>query len=226
MSRYLLFLLIGCLGTVSLIEIDPQQGDESRSTQSGRTVDSDLGTQDVEESVASALLLDITQDRKQTIDLLLDITNASPQRATMLGVHVRRPNSTLRSHLRIDDGMGLVVEHVVPGSAAADAGLEVNDVILQIDEQALVNQEQLTTLIRNRTPGDVVDVVLFRRGKRESTQVTLKEGNIDAMEIVDPQHSHWLLDAHPRVHLDANLNMSDFRNCKACHVAPNQSVKD
>ena len=53
-------------------------------------------------------------------------------------------------------GVGLLVNHVVPGSPAKLAGIEKHDVLHRLDDQYLINPPQLAVLIRTREPGDTV----------------------------------------------------------------------
>ncbi|MBL8889424.1 MAG: PDZ domain-containing protein [Planctomycetaceae bacterium] len=89
------------------------------------------------------------------------------------GVHVRRADETLRKHLKVKSGLGLVVELIVPDSGAAQAGVQVDDVLLKLDDQWLINSEQFTTLVQNMEIGQTVKVTLIREGLSQEISVTL-----------------------------------------------------
>ena len=70
------------------------------------------------------------------------------------------------------DEPGLVVE-VVRGSAADQAGLRDNDVILQLNDTKTDNWSDLTKFIKNAQPGDKVNIAYSRNGKKATTEAVL-----------------------------------------------------
>ncbi|MBB2902978.1 S1-C subfamily serine protease [Kineococcus radiotolerans] len=70
-------------------------------------------------------------------------------------------------------GVGVVA--VDPGGAAAAAGVREGDVIVSVAGQDVTSTGQLSTVLAERSVGDVVDVVVVRDGRRETLQVTLGE---------------------------------------------------
>jgi putative serine protease PepD len=79
----------------------------------------------------------------------------------------------VREEFDITADAGAVVVNVDPESAAGAAGLQVGDVIVEFDGEAVRNAEQLTRLVRGRESGDEVSVVVVRRGERTTVSVTL-----------------------------------------------------
>ncbi len=68
---------------------------------------------------------------------------------------------------------GAEVKEVSDGSPAAEAGLEVGDVIVAIDDTAVSGAESLTGFVRERATGDVVKLTVVRDGKAIDVDVTL-----------------------------------------------------
>jgi putative serine protease PepD len=68
---------------------------------------------------------------------------------------------------------GLAVTAVVPGGPADDAGLEVGDVITEIDGQTADNTEQLVLVSLRHAAGDAVPVAYLRDGRARTTELTL-----------------------------------------------------
>jgi len=93
--------------------------------------------------------------------------------ASMLGVHVSEVEPALGSHLGLDPGVGLVVEHVDPGSPADEYGLQKFDILTEIAGQILVNPNQLSSLIRANPTGEDLRVGIIRQGKTEALTVQL-----------------------------------------------------
>lgn len=76
---------------------------------------------------------------------------------------------------RSDGGQGAIVSEVVEGSPAAVAGLELGDVVVEVDESVITGSTGVVAAIRDRSPGDQVDVVVIRDGELVTLAVTLAE---------------------------------------------------
>ncbi len=68
---------------------------------------------------------------------------------------------------------GLYVRQVVPGSPAAQAGLQSGDIITEIDGEPARSTDQLQALTLTKRPGDKVQLTYERDGKTSTTTVTL-----------------------------------------------------
>jgi putative serine protease PepD len=73
----------------------------------------------------------------------------------------------------ISASRGAVVTEVAPDSPAADAGLEVGDVIVALDGQSITTGSQLVDSIRSHEPGDKVTVEYERDGRKHESDITL-----------------------------------------------------
>jgi membrane-associated protease RseP (regulator of RpoE activity) len=65
-----------------------------------------------------------------------------------------------------------VVNEVIAGSAAAEAGLESGDQIVAIDGQPITAWEDVGAAVTER-PGDTVDVVVLRDGEEQALEATI-----------------------------------------------------
>ena len=70
-------------------------------------------------------------------------------------------------------GQAVTVASVVPGSAAAIAGLQVADVVTAVDGVPIRSPTELTTIVRNHRPGDQLQVSVVSRGRRVTITATL-----------------------------------------------------
>jgi serine protease Do len=69
--------------------------------------------------------------------------------------------------MQLSDGAtGPKVTHVVPGSAAARAGVQIGDVIVKAGDQRVDNPQAFDQLLHKLAPGDSVSVVVRRGGKQ------------------------------------------------------------
>jgi S1-C subfamily serine protease len=77
--------------------------------------------------------------------------------------------------------LGLAIDHgalirtVTNGGAAAKAGLQAGDVIVQIDDQAVNDSATLSDILVNKNPGDTVSVKIYRGNQQMTVNVTLGE---------------------------------------------------
>ena len=69
---------------------------------------------------------------------------------------------------------GVRIDKVVEDGAAADAGLEKEDVIIAIDGQKVKTMGDLQGIIAQKRPGDQVKVTYMRNKKEKSATLTLK----------------------------------------------------
>jgi S1-C subfamily serine protease len=69
----------------------------------------------------------------------------------------------------------VAISEVVVGSPADDAGLEPNDVIIQIGEVAIEDSGDLSTALLEYRAGDEVEITVIREGEEETVTLTLGE---------------------------------------------------
>lgn len=70
---------------------------------------------------------------------------------------------------------GALIRSVTSGGAAAKAGLQVGDVIVQIDNQAVNDASTLSDILVNKNPGDTVSVKIYRGSQQMTINVKLGE---------------------------------------------------
>jgi len=70
--------------------------------------------------------------------------------------------------------MGGVVTQVEPDSPGAKAGLQVGDVITEVDGQKVNDSGELQVMISQKQPGTKVDLTVLRNGKTMQVPVTLE----------------------------------------------------
>jgi putative serine protease PepD len=91
----------------------------------------------------------------------------------------RQPRPSLGVSLTVGaaDVSGARIERVQQNSAAAEAGLEPGDVIVQFDGKRITEWSQLIREIRRKSPGDRVALKYVKgsSGQLESATVTLKK---------------------------------------------------
>jgi serine protease Do/serine protease DegQ len=109
---------------------------------------------------------------KQIIDQLLEFGEV---RRAYLGVQMQDLTPELANAFNINVGKGAVVTHVVADSAAEEAGLEVGDIILAIDDTILVNADSLRNTLGLLMVGETIQLDVLRDGEALSLKATVKE---------------------------------------------------
>ena len=92
-----------------------------------------------------------------------------------LGISPANLPPALGNQLDVPVIEGLLVVRVVPDSPAAKAGLQEEDVIVELGGEPIRNTGELSKFLIAHPPGDTVTVVYFRGNEKRSTQVTLAE---------------------------------------------------
>ncbi len=87
------------------------------------------------------------------------------QSGVFLGVETTEVPSALSDQLNLPDGFGLLVEYVVPGSAAEAAGVKTHDILKMLNDQILTSEEQLSVLVRSFSAGQEVALLVLRKGQ-------------------------------------------------------------
>ncbi len=95
-----------------------------------------------------------------------------PQRG-YLGVSLQPLDENIAGSLGLQKDMGELVRSVVPGQAAARAGLQQGDVILRVNGREVTPDETVSFLIANTTVGSRVPVDIVRGGRRQTVTVVV-----------------------------------------------------
>lgn len=92
-----------------------------------------------------------------------------------LGVQMVGLSPAIASQRNIDMDEGVLLVEVVPGSPAAEAGLEANDVITEIEGKQAKAPSDVSRVINSKKPGDKVEITLNRGGDSRTVTATLIE---------------------------------------------------
>ena len=96
-----------------------------------------------------------------------------------LGVSVRAISEDIAQENNLPE-MGVLVESVVPGSAADMAGIKTYDVITGFNSNPVFTPAQLTEAVRKCNVGDNVEIKVIRNGNRTFTlNAVLKKDTVN-----------------------------------------------
>jgi serine protease Do len=90
-----------------------------------------------------------------------------------LGVAAQDMNQALAESFGLKSASGALVSSVVPGSAAAAAGLKAGDVILAVGDRAIERAGSLSSAIGLSTPGETVKLKVWRDGGEKIVEAKL-----------------------------------------------------
>ncbi|HEU5424439.1 MAG TPA: trypsin-like peptidase domain-containing protein [Nitrolancea sp.] len=82
-------------------------------------------------------------------------------------------NPALAAQLNTSVSAGILVQDVVSGSPAAQAGLTKGDIITQVDGTDLKTDSAFAQMIEGHHPGDSVSLTVVRNGQPQQVKVTL-----------------------------------------------------
>ena len=110
-------------------------------------------------------------------------------RRAWLGVRIQSVTEELAEGLRLEDPRGALVASVSEGGPADNAGIRQGDVILRFDGREVGEMRELPRMVAETRIGKSVDVVVWRKGERQTVEVDLGELDDAAMASFRDQES-------------------------------------
>jgi len=107
-----------------------------------------------------------------------------------LGVRLALLPDEARARDQLGPGAGVLVEAVVPDTAAADGGIRQGDVLLAVAGRAVSGVADVMTTVAAMTASQQFEVTLLRAGRRIVLPMTLKERPRDQGENFDVLYHH------------------------------------
>ena len=124
------------------------------------------------------------------------------QETYRIGVTLAEADDTLRAHLRLAAGEGLVVTEVVDESAAAAAGILQHDVLVVLDGIRLTTVEAINAQIQELKDKSV-ELRLLRGGKDVTLPIAARKSREAAF-------------------IDRAITLWDTKSCQRCHANPHE----
>ena len=84
-------------------------------------------------------------------------------------------NPAIAAQLGIQAKEGIVIARVVPGSPAEKAGLQVREVITEVDGTPLTGESTLAQIINEHKPGDTLTLTVLKGTQQSTVKLTLGE---------------------------------------------------
>ncbi len=96
-------------------------------------------------------------------------------RRGQLGIYAGKLNSEVAAKMGINEGKGVVVLQVQPGSAAERAGIKKGDVITALNGAEVTDPNVFRNTIASTAPGAEVTLTIKRDGREQQVRATLGE---------------------------------------------------
>jgi len=90
-----------------------------------------------------------------------------------LGIQIQPVSEDLAASLGIAHNRGEFIQSVVPGGAAAKAGLQAGDVVLKVAGKDVTPDQTLSYIVANTKPGTRIPIEIVREGKRQTVTATV-----------------------------------------------------
>jgi Do/DeqQ family serine protease len=111
---------------------------------------------------------------KKVVD---DIEKYGKVKRGYVGISFKALDEDAAAELHIDNTAGLYVDQVMPGSGAAEAGIQKGDIITKVDGVNAYESSDLEEPVGRLEPGDKIHLTVLHNGKEKNVTVTLHAGN-------------------------------------------------
>lgn len=102
-----------------------------------------------------------------------------------LGVVVRSVTPVIAKALNLPRDRGVLVQDVVPGKAAADAGIQINDIVVRVEGRSVWNLRQFSNSLFRSEIGGKLRVEVLRGDARAELSVAFLERNDDVEKLLE-----------------------------------------
>jgi S1-C subfamily serine protease len=115
------------------------------------------------------------------------ITSADPdaqlKRGALFGAKVASVSDEVRDQLKLDQGVGALIEAVIPGSSAEAAGFKPGDVLLSLDGARIMGGGDAIQQFASRKAGAIVTIESRRGVALRKESITLKGRPLEKSDV-------------------------------------------
>jgi serine protease Do len=104
-----------------------------------------------------------------------DIIKFGKAQRGLLGIQIGEVTQEIADNNDLSRIQGVLVAGVMDNSAAGDAGIKKNDIIIKVNDKEVNTTPELQELISRNRPGEKVNLTILRKGKEMQFTVILKD---------------------------------------------------
>lgn len=112
-----------------------------------------------------------------TFKVVNDLIKYGVVQRAFIGVIIQDVTQNMMNELKLPNTNGVLVSGLSLGGAAEDAGILTNDVILKIENTFVNDVPELQEQIAKHQPGDIVEVLIQRKGENKIYKISLRNQN-------------------------------------------------
>ena len=110
--------------------------------------------------------------------IMRQILDFGEVRRGLLGVSIQTIDAESAKALGAEVDSGALVSAIEPGSAAENAGLRVDDIIVRVNDKKIDNSRELANAIGLKGSGEIIDIEFVRDGTTRKLKATLGQRTI------------------------------------------------
>lgn len=144
-----------------------------------------------------------------------DLMRFGEVRRGYLGVYISPVTATVAKGSGLDIPHGVLVTNVIAGRAADKAGILEGDIILQVAKKDVNRTNELQARVSAYNPGEQIQIVLWRSGKKLTKNVTLldSKGHIKRRALNVPRKT-----TQPKSEIGFDVQNLDKRTLKLFNI--------
>jgi len=106
--------------------------------------------------------------------IVYDLKNFKTVQRAILGAVLIEIDSPTADELNLKEVKGLYVKELVDGGAASLGGLEVGDIILNVDNTEINSMSEMREVLAQHSPGDEILLTYLRNNNQKTNKIELK----------------------------------------------------
>ncbi|HEY4755451.1 MAG TPA: trypsin-like peptidase domain-containing protein [Ignavibacteriaceae bacterium] len=91
-----------------------------------------------------------------------------------IGLRIQSLDETIANYYKLENTRGVIITQVLPKSVASRSGLNVGDVILQVDEYKINNEQTLIGVFQEFRTGQTISIKILRDNEQLIKKMTLE----------------------------------------------------
>lgn len=107
------------------------------------------------------------------VNVIAQLREFGETRRGWLGVRIQEVTDDIAESLGMDRTMGALIAGIIENGPVSDGSIQPGDVVVEFDGKEVETMRELPRIVAETTVGKEVDVVVIRKGERETVQVTL-----------------------------------------------------